>query len=296
MKKVLLATLFFISFQTFTTAQTADTTIYKPVEYPEGYEAQIDVVYNRGKDWQVKHDIYFNPKAIKPTPVVFNIHGGGWNHGTKEGQSGFGSYFNIGLAVVNVEYRLTPQATAPAAVEDVRASILYIVKHAKELNIDPNKIIVMGSSAGGHLALMAGLLQNDNKFDGDYKDVNCYTIAAIIDKFGPTDLTVSGIDKNKSVIAWMGSHSNDRKFIESMSPIFYVKKTSPPVFIIHGDADPIVPYQQSVDLHKKFLEVGVKTEFITIKGGLHGKFDKENNSQIKKAIADFLKSLGLSKN
>jgi dipeptidyl aminopeptidase/acylaminoacyl peptidase len=94
----------------------------------------------------------------------------------------------------------------------------------------------------------------------------------------------------------MGSHSNDRKFIESMSPIFYVKKTSPPVFIIHGDADPIVPYQQSVDLHKKFLEVGVKTEFITIKGGLHGKFDKENNSQIKKAIADFLKSLGLSKN
>src|SRR4051812_44862568 len=94
-----------------------DTTI-KPVEYPEGFTAQLNVVYTTVNDWQGKIDIYNNPKAGKPTPIVINIHGGGWNHGTKESQSGFNTFFKMGYAVANMEYRLTGQATAPAAIED----------------------------------------------------------------------------------------------------------------------------------------------------------------------------------
>ncbi len=270
-----------------------DETAVKKVEFPSGYESQIDVVYNKGNAWEVKHDIYFSPKATKPTPVVFNVHGGGWNHGTKESQSGFGSFFKIGFAVVNVEYRLTLQATAPAAVEDVRASILYVVEHAKELNIDPNKIVVMGGSAGGYLALLAGLLQNDNRFDSDYKNVKGYTIAAIIDKYGPTDLTVPGAEKDKSAMAWLGSYKSNVRQVQSMSPIFYVKKTSPPIFIVHGDADPRVPYQQSVDLKKKLDEVGAKSEFVTEAGGGHGGFTKEQNAELSKSIIAFLKGLNI---
>jgi acetyl esterase/lipase len=270
-----------------------EDTAVKKVVYPAGYEAQIDVVYNKGKGWEVKHDIYFNPKAAKPTAVVFNIHGGGWNHGTKESQTGFGSWFKMGFAVVNIEYRMFPQATAPAAVEDVRASIMYAVQHAKELNIDPNKIVIMGGSAGGHLALMAGLLQNDNKFDGDYKNVKGYTIAAIIDKYGPTDLTNLQAVKGKSVANWLGGYVDNNKFKESVSPIFYVKKTSPPVYIVHGDSDPTVPYQQSIDLKKKLDELGVKNQFKTIPGGVHGKFTKEQNTEISKEVAAFLRELGV---
>ncbi len=270
-----------------------DEVVVKKVQFPTAYQSQIDVIYNKGKGWDVKHDIYFNPTATKPTPVVFNIHGGGWNHGTKESQTGFGSWFKMGFAVVNIEYRMYPQATAPAAVEDVRASILYTVQHAKELNIDPNKIVVMGGSAGGHLALLAGLLQNDNKFDGDYKNVTGYRIAAIIDKYGPTDLTNLQAVKGKSVSNWLGAYLNDTKFKESVSPISYVKKTSPPIYIVHGDSDPTVPYQQSVDLKKKLDEMGVKNEFKTILGGVHGKFSKEQNTEISKEIAIFLKSLNI---
>ncbi|MGB3005702.1 MAG: prolyl oligopeptidase family serine peptidase, partial [Chitinophagaceae bacterium] len=80
-------------------------------------------------------------------------------------------------------------------------------------------------------------------------------------------------------------------FAKSVSPINYVTKDSPPVFIVHGDADPTVPYEQSVDLHKKLLEVGVNTEFMTVPGGLHGKFDKEKNSELNKAIMSFIKSI-----
>jgi dipeptidyl aminopeptidase/acylaminoacyl peptidase len=74
-----------------------------------------------------------------------------------------------------------------------------------------------------------------------------------------------------------------------------VTKNSPPTFIVHGDADPTVPYQQSVELQKKFQSAGVKTVFMTVPGGLHGKFTKEKNSEINRAIAEFLKGLGLEK-
>ncbi len=289
MKKIFI--LLFISASVNLFAQT-DTAVRK-VEYPKGYAAQIDAVYSEIDGWKGREDIYYNPAATKPTPVVFNIHGGGWNHGVKETQGGFSTFFKIGFAVVNVEYRLTGQATAPAAVEDVRAAILYVVQHAKELNIDPNKIVVMGGSAGGHLALMAGLLQNDNKFDGKYKNVKGYTIAAIIDKYGITDVWDWAYGKNitsKSATNWLGAKAKDEAFAKSVSPIYYVKKTSPPTFIVHGDADPTVPYQQSVDLKKKFDEVGCKSEFITIPGGVHGKFTKEQNAELNKSIVAFLRN------
>ena len=251
-------------------------------------------MYTRVKDWEGKLDLYLPPKDNGPSPIVINIHGGGWNHGVKESQTGFNTFFKMGYAVANIEYRLTGQATAPAAVEDARCALIYLVKNAKELNIDINKIVIMGGSAGGHLALMAGLLGNDHRFDGNCPGVENIKVAGIIDKYGITDVWDWGYGKNvtsKSATRWLGERANDRKFAASVSPISYVNKNSPPVFIVHGDADPTVPYQQSVDLHRKLKEAGVRTEFITVEGGLHGKFEKEKNSEINKLIAKFLMEL-----
>ena len=275
-------------------AQEADTVTYKPVQLPAGFTSQLNVVYTRVKDWEGKLDLYLPPKDKGPSPIVINIHGGGWNHGVKESQTGFNTFFKMGYAVANIEYRLTGQATAPAAVEDARCALIYLVKNAKELNIDINKIVIMGGSAGGHLALMAGLLGNDHRFDGNCPGVENIKVAAIIDKYGITDVWDWGYGKNvtsKSATRWLGERANDRKFAASVSPISYVNKNSPPVFIVHGDADPTVPYQQSVDLHRKLKEAGVRTEFITVEGGLHGKFEKEKNSEINKLIAKFLMEL-----
>src|SRR3954470_1939376 len=93
-----------------------DSAAVKPVELPAGFTSQLNVVYTKVGGWEGKMDIYL-PKSDKPTPVVINIHGGGWNHGVKESQTGFTSFFKAGFAVANIEYRLTGQATAPAAVE-----------------------------------------------------------------------------------------------------------------------------------------------------------------------------------
>jgi acetyl esterase/lipase len=282
---------FLVALSAFSVFGQEENSTIKKVEFPMGFSAKLDVEYTRIRDWRGRMDLYLPPKTKGPTAVVINIHGGGWNHGTKESQTGFSTFIKMGFAVANVEYRLAPQAVAPAAIEDVRCALLYLVQNANELNIDVNKIVVMGGSAGGHLALMAGLLQNDNRFDTNCPLNNHFTIAAIIDKYGLADL--APLQGNRSVREWLGGNAGDKTFVQSVSPIYYVKKTSPPTFIVHGDADPTVPYQQSVELQKKFHEARVKTVFMTVPGGAHGKFAKEKNSEINRAIADFLRGIGL---
>jgi len=285
MKKILFVFLLLLIGKLF--AQTPAE--YFKVTIPKGYLSKMDEVYSIIGDWRGREDIFYNPTASKPTPIVFNIHGGGWRVGAKEDQSGFGGFFNNGFAVANIEYRLSDVAPAPAAVEDVRAAILYVVEHAKMFNINPDKIVIMGSSAGAHLALMAGLLQKDHRFDGTFKNIENFTIKAIIDKYGPTDLTLPGVERNKSAALWLGNYIGNKNLLASVSPIYYVKKSSPPVLIIHGDADKIVPYQQSVELHKKLEEEGVKNQLITITGGGHGLNGK--NKEIGEGIEAFLKEV-----
>ncbi|MDQ8003329.1 MAG: alpha/beta hydrolase [Pedobacter sp.] len=289
MKKLIISCFLLVA-ASFTQAQ--ETAEVKKVSYPTGYSEQLNVVYTKAGDWEGKMDLYLAPKEKGPSPIVINIHGGGFNKGNKESQTGFNTFFKNGYAVANIAYRLVQVAPAPAAVEDTRCALIYLIKNAKALNIDPNRIVIMGGSAGGHLALMGGLLGNDTKFDGNCPGVKDVKVAAIIDKYGITHI---GGWASRSATWWLGDKAKDQKFIESVSPLFQVKKNSPPVFIVHGDADPIVPYQQSVDLKKKLDEFGVKNKFITVEGGEHGKFPAEKNSEVNKAIIDFLKELGIHK-
>jgi acetyl esterase/lipase len=293
-KKLFVLSLIAVFFSLNVLAQVKDTIIKKPVAIPKEYVAQIDVVYTKVKDWEGRADLYLSPNASKPTPILINIHGGGWKSGVKETQGGFNSFFKAGFAVANMEYRLSGQATAPAAIEDTRCMLIYLIKNAKALNIDPNKIIIMGGSAGGHLALMGGLLANDHRFDINCPGIENVKVAAIIDKYGIMDVwdwTYGPEHKSSSPKLWLGDKANDNAFIKSVSPISYVTKNSPPIFIVHGDADPTVPYQQSVDLFKKLQDLGVKSQFITVEGGLHGKFDKEKNNEINAAILEFIAGL-----
>ncbi|WP_316813339.1 alpha/beta hydrolase [Pedobacter heparinus] len=293
MKKMILFCALFFAFHAL---HAQDSAAVKKVTYPAGFTEQLNVVYTKVNDWEGKMDLYLPPVKSAPAPVVINIHGGGWNKGNKESQTGFSGFFKRGYAVANIAYRLTGVATAPAAVEDTRCALIYLISNAKKLNIDVNKIVIMGGSAGGHLALMGGLLENNPVFDTNCKGTANIKVAAIIDKYGITDVWDWGYGKlktSKSATSWLGAKAKDQDFARSVSPLYQVKKSSPPVFIVHGDADPIVPYEQSVALKAKLDELGVKNEFITVKGGLHGKFPAEENSRVNAKIMEFLKSLGL---
>jgi acetyl esterase/lipase len=278
----------------FCKAQNKDSIIKKTVTIPKNYVAQLDVVYTKVKDWEGKADLYLALNESKPTPIIINIHGGGWKTGSKDTQGGFFPFFKAGFAVANMEYRMSDYAKAPAAVEDTRCMLIYLIQNAKKLNIDTNKIIIMGGSAGGHLALMGGLLANDHRFDTNCLGTENIKVAAIIDKYGIMDLwdfTYGPDHKSSSPKLWLGDNVKNDSFIKSVSPISYVTKNSPPIFIVHGDADPTVPYHQSIDLYKKLQELGVKSEFFTVPGGLHGKFDKDKNAEINEAMLKFIASL-----
>ena len=270
-----------------------DIPAIKTVALPNGYSSQLNVIYTSAPDWEGKMDLYLPSKEKGPSPVIINIHGGGWSGGSKDTQGGFSSYFKAGFAVANIAYRLSGQATAPAAVEDTRCALIFLIKNAKSLNIDVNRIIIMGGSAGGHLALMGGLLANDSRFDTNCPGVKNIKVAAIIDKYGIVDVGDKryGKFRSGSEKKWLGEKLNDQTFIESVSPIYQLKKNSPPIFIVHGNSDPTVPIQQSIDLKKKLDDLGIKNEFMIIPGGLHGQFSADQNTEINNAILKFILSL-----
>lgn len=293
MKKIVLICWLLLASQILSAQDSAQV---KKVTYPAGFTEQLNLVYTKVNNWEGKLDLYLPPVKNDLSPLVINIHGGGWNKGSKESQTGFSGFFKRGYAVANIAYRLTGVATAPAAVEDTRCALIYLIKNAKKFNIDVNKIVIMGGSAGGHLALMGGLLENSHLFDTNCKGTENIKVAAIIDKYGITDVWDWGygpLKTSKSATSWLGDKAKDKDFTRSVSPLYHVKKTSPPIFIVHGDADPIVPYEQSVALKAKLDEMGVKNEFVTVKGGQHGKFSPEDNSMVNAKIMEFLKGLGL---
>lgn len=259
----------------------------KSVVYPSNYNGLIDVVYKNVNSTNTRMDIYYPTNPTTPVPVVINMHGGGWSGGFKEEQGGFNMYFDRGYAVANVEYRLRGEALAPACVEDVRGALNYVLNHAQELNINVNKVIFQGGSAGGHLALMGGYLQNNKIYDNDCVQYsNPIKIMAVIDKYGPCDFTQ--LMTYSSLISWTGSRFSDLTFVNSLSPIEYVNANTPPTYIIHGDADPTIPYIQSVTLQAALQNAGVKNKFTTVPGGGHGGFPDNYNTQMENEIITFL--------
>jgi len=257
---------------------------------PAGVAVKKDIIYKSLNGWDGKLDVYFPAEVSKARPLVMYIHGGGWVHGRKEDE-----YPKIevlvqkGYVVANVEYRLAAAAPAPAAVEDVRCAFSYLLNNAKEFKIDSRNVFMMGGSAGGHLALMAGLLDKNKVFDAGCT-MPQFRIAGIIDKYGPADLLNwdSVIKPGNASSAWIAQRVTDTSYVSSVSPVSYVSSESPAVLIIHGDQDKSVPISQSETLYKKLQDKKVDAEFFIVKGGKHGNFPAEDTLVMNTTMIAFI--------
>ena len=263
-------------------------------ELVNSYRVTPNVTYGIANNVELKLDLYLPRSATGPVPTVMCIHGGGWVAGNKDSYSLLlMPYLAKGWAAVNVEYRLASSSLAPAAVEDCRRALRWLWVHAKQYNLDTTKIIVTGHSAGGHLALITGLLPPISEFDRTpewAQELIPLHVAAIINWFGITDVTdlLDGPNMQPYAVSWLGTLSNREDLARRVSPINYVGPSSPPTLSIHGTKDPLVPYTHATRLHEALTKAGVPNKLITIPGGGHGGFSNKDLDMIYRAIDAFL--------
>jgi acetyl esterase/lipase len=270
------------------------------------YQVQANITYLTATGYEAKLDVYRRRDVTTPQPTMIFYHGGGWVGGTKEASfMSIMPWLEMGWNVVNVEYRMARNALAPAAVEDALCALRYVVApaQAKAYNIDTNKVVVSGESAGGHLALAAGMIPATTGFTnicagGGFaaSDVAVPKVAAIINWYGITDVAemLAGPNARSYAVQWVGSGKDREEIAKSVSPLTYVRAGLPPILSIQGDKDPIVPYTQNVRLREALTKAGVANELFTVPGGGHGNFRPEERTQIYVKIREFLSKNGLS--
>ena len=256
-----------------------------------GYRVVPNITYTTASGAELKLDFYRPAQASGPLPTAIFMHGGGYRVGSKKEASALNvmPYVQMGWNAVNVEYRPSGVALAPAAVEDARCALRWVVQNAKMYGVDTNRIVVTGQSAGSHLALMTGLLPESAGFDRNCPGAEPLKVAAIVSWYGVFDYTTLVDDPTRDyAVTWIGGQPNRKDVAARVSPMTYVRAGLPPVIAVHGDADPIVPYEQEVREIDALKKAGGIAELVTIPGGKHGNFERDQVLRAWTAIDAFL--------
>ena len=264
--------------------------------FPEGTRLHGNISYQG--DTLKKHllDIYLPPNAKGKVPLVIWVHGGGWLSNDKYADMGYmketiKELMNKGYALASIDYRFSTQATFPAQMLDCNAAISYLVDNAQKYGLDTDRIALIGFSAGGHLASMVGL-SNNNKVEEfyNYGTNREFSFKAVVDFYGPADLTLfpGAIDSKSPEGLLIGAAPLDRPDLaKAASPVSYVDEKDPPFLIIHGEKDDLVSPTQSHLLNSWLQVKGVPTELIVVKGAPH--FGVEFDApEIRTAVFSFL--------
>ncbi|OJX91638.1 MAG: hypothetical protein BGP01_02080 [Paludibacter sp. 47-17] len=222
-------------------------------------------------------DIIYPEETIGPYKVIVVLHGGGWMTGDKQSEAiaPIFEVINQGYAVVSVNYRLSGEARWPAPIYDVKTAIRFLRENADTYRLDAEKIVVWGVDAGGHLALMLAATNNQI----DYEDLSMGSSEAssnvdgVIAWYAPTELLAlpaAVIPMANRLMGFSVQKSPDRAKLAS--PLEMATADFPPMLLVHGTADSIVPYQQALDLvHKVNLLTGdLRAELTTYEDGIHG--------------------------
>jgi acetyl esterase/lipase len=276
-------------------AQNVDA-LTKAIRIYDNYRIVPNVIYLTANNWDAKLDVYQARDATIPNRTLVYVHGGGWTGGSKEGSAlTFLPFLELGWNVVNVEYRLAKVSQAPAAVEDCLCALRWVYRHAKDYNIDTTKLVTMGNSAGGHLALMMGMAPASAGLDRQCPGTEDLRVAAVINWYGITDVNdlLAGSNMKTYAVTWLGSMTSREEIATRLSPLSYVRAGIPPVITIQGDADPTVPYTHGVRLQQALDKAGVPNQHVTIPGGKHGGFTDAEMAKAYAAILSFLEKRNL---
>ncbi|MCF7676170.1 MAG: alpha/beta hydrolase fold domain-containing protein [Akkermansiaceae bacterium] len=275
---------------------------------PVAVKATLDIPYADTDNRAQRLDLFLpkTPAGNKPLPVIVFIHGGAWQAGSKAGGRGhLMPYVASGrYAGASVEYRLSQETRWPAQIHDCKAAIRWLKGHAKEFNLNPEKIAVWGTSAGGHLVAMLGVSGEDQILEGKlgkFLDQSS-RVTCVADYFGPTNLLTMGDfpstmqhnDANSPESKLIGGAIQEHKdAARNASPLFYITDDDAPVFIAHGTTDPLVPYNQTETFAAALKKAGVPVYSQTIRDGGHGGFEGPKlNARLKTFFDLYLLGIG----
>jgi acetyl esterase/lipase len=222
-------------------------------------------------------DLYLPAPSASPHPLVVYIHGGAWQTGSKS-QSPVRRLLPYGYAAASIDYRLSQDAPFPAQIQDCKAAIRFLRANAAKYDIDPAHIGVWGASAGGHLVALLGVTGTNSAFDTGPNLDQSSAVQCVIDFFGPADFLHYGdpprtdLDTPGSAVDQLlgGSVAAHPDAARAASPIYYITRTAAPFLIFQGDADPLVPLQQSEELDAALKKDGVESTLHILPGAGHG--------------------------
>lgn len=242
------------------------------VTQPDRVTTREGVVFGTGGGRDLRCDIYEPPPAVKNGIGVLLVHGGGWSQGDRSQLRGYGVLLGRrGYTCIASEYRLTGESLWPAQIEDVKAALRYVRAHAAELGIDPERIVISGNSAGGHLSLVAAGTNGMAEFEGGGGNPGiASTVAAAISFYPPT-----GLDRRDwgGLPALFGKGA-PAEVLRGASPLSYATANFPPTLLIHGNADEVVPAGEATAMYEALHAAGVPVELHMFANQPHG-FDAD---------------------
>jgi acetyl esterase/lipase len=242
-------------------------------------------------------DLYVPLNAAKPMPTILWIHGGAW-------EGGYKNWIDVayltqhGYAIASIEYRFSQTAKFPAQVVDCNEAIYFMWKNAAKYGLDTSRFVIGGASAGGHLASLIGMSANNHmaSFYNDVKKESKVSLKAVLDFYGPADFNAThgkavalDHDSQASVITkLLGASILDRPDLAKIaSPVTYVDKHDPPVLILHGDVDELVPFFESQLFNSWLKLAGVKSQLVKLPGIGHAG-PAFSDPEHQKIVLDFL--------
>ncbi|HEY4195992.1 MAG TPA: alpha/beta hydrolase, partial [Mucilaginibacter sp.] len=248
-------------------------------------------------------DIYLPSSTKSSYPVVVWVHGGAWKTNDKYADMSYmvnslKGFIDSGYAVASIDYRWSTTAIFPAQIQDCNQAVEFLYQNAAKYKLDKNRIALIGFSAGGHLASLLGL-SNDNEVKDFYPAGKKphFKIKLVLDFYGPADFPAmkgtDATDPKSAVSLLLGGLVADRgQLAKEASPVTYIDKNDPPFLIVQGEKDESVNPQQSIALSQKLKEAGVKNDIIIVPGAPHYglMFDAEDiRKKVFWYLAEYLK-------
>ena len=248
------------------------------IVFPPATDLRVDrdLVYAQYGNRSLHLDLYRPAKVTRDlVPGVVVIRGGGFQHGDSKGYAFIASDLaRRGFAAACIQYRTTREALFPAPVQDAKAAVRWLRANAAEYRVDPNRVSVVGGSAGGYLASMLATTDGvaDLEGQGGHPGVSSHVAAAVAmatpadftDMSAYPEIAVSAIE---AFIGGPTDRSADAR--RRASPATYVTRSAAPILLIHSDADPDVPYGQALMLQRRYEQAGASADLFTIPGAPH---------------------------